>query len=147
ALGCEVVCDSTVLSHPLNHIHPRPQPALRHGPPCTSPLHHGAVRATAKWEFLDDQGTAGHVKHRGCLALGDSLDLQLAILGKEVSAFEARSTLVAIMIAMLRCVDYRCHSYLPTEAPTIVRSGGLRMARLLPGCNPLRIESCVFSLV
>src|SRR5262245_66050140 len=75
------------------------------------------------------QGTAGHVKHRGCLALGDSLDLQLAILGKEVSAFEARPTLVAIMIAMLRCVDYRCHSYLPTEAPTIVRSGGLRMAR------------------
>src|SRR5262245_25270531 len=33
--------------------HPPPaQPALRHGPPCTSPLRHRAVRATVKWEFL-----------------------------------------------------------------------------------------------
>jgi hypothetical protein len=63
--------------------------------------------------------TAGHVKHRGCLALGDSLDMQLAIPCKEVRAFEASPTLVAIMIAMLRCLDYRCHSYLPAAAPTM----------------------------
>jgi hypothetical protein len=65
------------------------------------------------------QRATGYVKHRDCLALGDSLDMQLAIPCKEVSAFEASLTLVAIMIAMLRCWDYRCHSSLPTAAPTM----------------------------
>src|SRR2546425_12059265 len=65
------------------------------------------------------QCTAGYVKHRGCLALGDSLNMQLAVPCKEVSAFEARPMLVAIILAMLRCLDYRCHSDLPTKAPTM----------------------------
>ena len=45
--------------------------------------------------------------------------MQLAVPCKEVSAFEARPTLVAIIVATLRCLDYRCHSYLPTKAPTM----------------------------
>jgi hypothetical protein len=43
--------------------------------------------------------------------------MQFAILCKEVSTFEASRTLVAIIIATLLVLDYRCHSYLPTEAP------------------------------
>jgi hypothetical protein len=65
------------------------------------------------------QRAAGHVQHLGCLALGDLLRMQLAVSCQEVSAFEARSALVAIIVVMVLCLDYRCHSYLPTEAPTM----------------------------
>jgi hypothetical protein len=77
--------------------------------------------------------TAGHVKHRGCLARGDSQAMQLAIPCKEVRAFEASPTLVAILIAMVRGVDYRCQSYLPTAAPTMceVEGSGWRGSSLV----------------
>ena len=65
------------------------------------------------------QRAAGRLKHLGCLALGDPLRVQLAIPYKEVSAFEARPALVAIIIATVLVLDYRCHSDLPTEAPTM----------------------------
>jgi Family of unknown function (DUF6399) len=56
---------------------------------------------------------------KGCRVADAVIKAQLAILCKEVSAFKASPTLVAIIIAMLRCLDYRCHSYLPTEASTM----------------------------
>src|SRR5215471_18504967 len=75
------------------------------------------------------QRAAGHVKHLGGLALGESLDVQSVILGKEVSTFKAHPTLVTIVLAALLFMAYRCHSYLPYRSPYHVRSGGLRMAR------------------
>src|SRR4029453_602169 len=57
-----------------------------------------------------------NVKHLGGLTLGNPLGVQLAISFKEVSAFEASPALVALIIATLLCLDYRYHSYLPTEA-------------------------------
>ena len=75
------------------------------------------------------QRAAGHVKHLGRLTLGDALGVQLTIPCKQVSAFDASPALVAIIIATLLFLDYRCHSYLPYRSPYHVRSGGLRMAR------------------
>jgi hypothetical protein len=44
--------------------------------------------------------------------------------------------LVTIILATLLGLDDRCHSSLPYRSPYHVRSGGLRMAKELPGCNP-----------
>jgi hypothetical protein len=46
------------------------------------------------------------------LTLGDTLGLQIAIPLKKVSAFEAIPALVLIIVASLRLLDYRAHSYL-----------------------------------
>ncbi len=40
------------------------------------------------------------------------MGVQIAIPFKQVSAFEASPALVAIIIAPLLLLDYRCHSYL-----------------------------------
>jgi hypothetical protein len=53
-----------------------------------------------------------HLKHLGRLTLGDALGLQIAIPLKKVSAFEAIPALVLIIVASLRLLDYRAHSYL-----------------------------------
>jgi hypothetical protein len=75
------------------------------------------------------QGSTRHVKHLGRLTLGHALRVQLAIPFQEVSPCEASPALVAIILATLLCLDYRCHSYLPYRSSSHVRSGGLRMAR------------------
>jgi hypothetical protein len=54
-----------------------------------------------------------HVKHPGRLALRDPLGVQLALACKQVSAFEARPALVAIMIATVLFLAYRCHRLPP----------------------------------
>ena len=56
------------------------------------------------------QRAAGHVKHLGRLTLGEPLGLQIAILLKQVSAFDAIPALVAILIASLLVLDYCSHS-------------------------------------
>ena len=53
------------------------------------------------------------------LALGDSLGVQLAISFKQISALEARPALVAIMIATVLCLDYRCHRLPPLPKPLL----------------------------
>jgi hypothetical protein len=58
------------------------------------------------------QCTARDVKHLGRLALGDTLSVQIAILRKQVSAFDARPALVTLLMTTLLVLDYRCHSYL-----------------------------------
>ena len=65
------------------------------------------------------QRAAGHVKHLSCLTLGEPLGVQIVIPFKEVSTFGASPALVAIMLAALLCLDYRCHSYLLCRSPTI----------------------------
>ena len=58
------------------------------------------------------QRAAGHVKHLGRLTLGEPLGLQIAILLKQLSAFDAIPALVAILIASLLVLDDCSHSYL-----------------------------------
>ena len=58
------------------------------------------------------QRAAGHLKHLGRLTLGDALGMQITIALKQVSTFDASPALVAILIATLRVLDYRFHSYL-----------------------------------
>ncbi len=43
---------------------------------------------------------AGHLQHLGRLTLGEALGVQVAILRKQVSAFEALPALVAIIVAL-----------------------------------------------
>jgi hypothetical protein len=89
------------------------------------------------------QRAAGHVKPLGCLALGDLLSMPCAVSCPEGSAFEARPALVAIIVATGLCLDYRCQSYLPTEAPTMseVEGSGWRGSFLV--AIPLSIKSFV----
>src|SRR5438445_11318888 len=65
------------------------------------------------------QRATGHVQYLGRLALGDSLGVQLAISFKQISALEARPALVAIMIATVLCLDYRCHRLPPLPKPLL----------------------------
>src|SRR5262245_50579400 len=58
------------------------------------------------------QRAAGYRQDLGCLALGDTLGLQRAIPCPQVSAFEARPALVAIILATVLVVENRCHSSL-----------------------------------
>lgn len=55
---------------------------------------------------------ARHMKPLGRLPLAEALGCESAILRKEVSAFDAISTLVAIIVASMRILDSRSHSYL-----------------------------------
>src|SRR5215470_20234358 len=61
--------------------------------------------------------TAGHGQHLGRSALGDPLGVQFPIACIQVSALEARPALVAIMIAMVLCLDDRCHRLPPLPKP------------------------------
>jgi hypothetical protein len=58
------------------------------------------------------QRAAGHLQHLGRLTLGEALGVQVAILRKQVSAFEALPALVALIVALWLLLDYRAHSYL-----------------------------------
>jgi hypothetical protein len=60
----------------------------------------------------DLQRTTGDLKNRGCLTLGEALGLEIAILGKQVHAFEALPALVTISVVSLRLLDDYAHSYL-----------------------------------
>jgi hypothetical protein len=55
------------------------------------------------------QGATGDVQPLGRLALGEPLGVSLAIACKQLRALEARPTLMAIMIATVLCLAYRCH--------------------------------------
>ena len=72
---------------------------------------------------------AGHVQHLGRLALGEPLGAQIALLCKQVGAFEASPTLGAIKIALVLLLEDCYHSSLLYRSPYHVRNGGLRMAR------------------
>src|SRR5262249_8638915 len=63
------------------------------------------------------QRATGNVQYRGCWTLREALGLQVAILGKQGSTFEARPALVAIMIAMVVGLAYRCHRPSPLPKP------------------------------
>jgi hypothetical protein len=65
------------------------------------------------------QGTTGHVKPRGRLALRDPWGVQLARPCKEVSALEASPALIASLIATLLFWDDRCHRSLIDRSPTL----------------------------
>ena len=56
--------------------------------------------------------TAGHLKPLGRLTLGDTLGVQITIPRKQVSAFDMRPALVAILIATLLVLDDGSHSSL-----------------------------------
>jgi hypothetical protein len=58
------------------------------------------------------QRAAGNLKHLGGLTLGCALSVQIAILRKQVRAFDASPALVASLIAIVLVLDYRCHSSL-----------------------------------
>jgi hypothetical protein len=60
------------------------------------------------------------------------------ILCKQVRAFPSRPAWVTILMATLLGLASRCHSSLPSQSLSQVRSGGLRMARELPDCPPYR---------
>ena len=66
------------------------------------------------------QRAAGHVKHLSRLPLGAALRLQRTILGKQVSAFEARPALVTILVALVRLLDDGAHSDLLFQAFALV---------------------------
>ena len=81
------------------------------------------------------QCAAGHVKHLGGLTLGCALSVQVAILRKQVSAFDARPAFVASIVAMGLTLAYRFHSSLLFK-PFACISCWLRMARELSDFNP-----------
>ena len=81
------------------------------------------------------QRAAGHCQNLGCLTLGDTLGLQRAIPRPQVSAFDTRPALVAIIIATLLVLENRCHSSLLCQ-PVACTSSWLRMARERAGFNP-----------
>ena len=56
------------------------------------------------------QRAAGHIKRLGGLTQGEPLGLQIAVLLKELGAFDALPTLVAIIVASLRILDDGSHS-------------------------------------
>ena len=58
------------------------------------------------------QRATGDLKNPGRLTLGEALGLQIAILRKQIHAFEALPALVAILVALLFILDYRAHSSL-----------------------------------
>src|SRR5262245_37991799 len=58
------------------------------------------------------QGTAGHLKHLGRLTLREPLSLQVAILCKQLRAFDTMPALGARIIAALRLLDDQFHSSL-----------------------------------
>jgi hypothetical protein len=55
---------------------------------------------------------AGNLKHLGGLPLRDALSFEIVILLQQLSALDAIPTLVAIIVASLRLLDYRAHRYL-----------------------------------
>jgi hypothetical protein len=58
------------------------------------------------------KGAAGHLELFGCLTLGDALGLQLEILIKAFSAFNAIPSWVGCLIALVPGLDYGFHSAL-----------------------------------
>jgi hypothetical protein len=56
------------------------------------------------------QRATGHLKYLGRVTLRHPLALQVAILHKQVSVFEAIPALVAILIAPVRLLDDGSHS-------------------------------------
>jgi hypothetical protein len=60
---------------------------------------------------------AGHVEYLGRLALGEPLGVQLAIAFTQIGTFEACPALVAIMIATVLFLAYRCHRLPPLPKP------------------------------
>jgi hypothetical protein len=63
------------------------------------------------------QRAAGSIKHLGCLTLGCALCVQIAILRKQLSTFDALPALMALLIGTLLVLDDRSHSYLPLLKP------------------------------
>jgi len=68
--------------------------------------------------------TAWHVKHLGRLALGHTLDFQIAVPRKQVSAFAAIPTLVAIIVVTLLVLDDYSHSSPPSPATVRMKING-----------------------
>jgi len=58
------------------------------------------------------QRAAGHIKRLGGLTQGEPLGLQVTILRKQLSTFDAIPALVALIIATLRILDDCAHRYL-----------------------------------
>src|SRR5712671_3048567 len=58
------------------------------------------------------QRAAGHSKHLGRLTLGCALSVQIAILRKQLSRFDALPALMAIITDTLLVSDDRPHGYL-----------------------------------
>jgi hypothetical protein len=58
------------------------------------------------------EGAAGNIKLLGCLTLGEALGLQLEILIKAFSAFQATPSWEVCLIAWLPGLDYGSHSAL-----------------------------------
>src|SRR5262245_23412673 len=63
------------------------------------------------------QRAAWYLQHFGRLALGNPLEVQGAIAFLQVSALAARPALVAIRLATVLVVDYRCHRLPPLPKP------------------------------
>jgi hypothetical protein len=63
------------------------------------------------------QRGTGHAQRLGRLTLGDPLGVQRAIPCKPVSTFAASPALIAIMIATVLVLDYRCHRFPPLPKP------------------------------
>src|SRR5919198_2802682 len=91
------------------------------------------------------QGTAGHVQHLGGLALGETLGVQVTISFKQVSAFEARPALVAIMLATVLFLDYRCHRLPPLPKPLPCEKWRAKDGEVAPWLQSLSVSSPAFS--
>src|SRR5262249_1339926 len=84
-------------------------------------------------------------QHLGCLALGDPLDVQLAITFKQVSALKARPALVAIMIATVLFLAYRCHRLPPLPQSLPCEKWRAKDGETAPRLQSLSVSSQVFS--
>src|SRR5262245_20362785 len=91
------------------------------------------------------QCAARDVQHLGRLALGDSLGVQRAISFKQVSALAARPALVAIMIATVLCLDYRCHRLPPLPKPLPCENWRAKDGEVATGFQSLSASSPTFS--
>src|SRR5215831_16332620 len=89
--------------------------------------------------------TAGHGQHLGRSALGDPLGVQFPIACKQVSALEARPALVAIMIALVLCLDYRCHRLPPLPKPLPCEKWRAKDGEVAPWLQSLSVSSPAFS--
>ncbi len=56
------------------------------------------------------QGGSGNLELCGRLTLGDARSSQLSVLRKKVRTFEAIPAWLAVMVALLRVLDYGSHS-------------------------------------
>ena len=91
------------------------------------------------------QGATGYVQPLGRLALGEPLGVSLALSFKQLSTLAARPALIAIMIATVLVLDYRCHRLPPFPQSLPYAKGRAKDGEVAPWLPSLSVSSQVFS--